>query len=1012
MLSMAKLVSPGQAVAYYGKDNYYTRDELEDASQWFGEGARLLNLEGRVDPLDFEKILAGELPNGTVVGEGSNRDHRPGMDMTYSAPKSVSIMALVAGDDRLPRANMDAVKQTLAWAEINFAEARIHSGERTEVVKTGNLLVALFAHDTSRNLDPQLHVHAVVANATQTADGRWRAHHNDKLWSNNSLLGAIYHSFLRERVEALGYQTELTGKHGTFELTAISRETIELFSSRRQDILEKAASLGIESPQGLRAVANRTRDPKRSLDDRQQLYSTWEAIAAGAGVDLRATMARATARSGSTRSAEWRDISASPAAGSLARFYGEIKTYIHDLTSGHSENPFYVRPGMLPSRAEFTAAKSVASAVHHLSERETSFGKYDVAAAALHLGLQTNIHAIERQIDRMQSKGVLLPGTQDDKLTTRHARDVERQIIAEAERGRGQSRPSISDKNLAGERLQAFAKADKGFALNVGQETAGRQILSSPDRFLNVQGVAGAGKSSMLRPAAHILQEDGKQVLVLGVQNVLVQRLSKEIDVPAASVAKFIATHRHLLKSDVPAEKLEFARQQFRDSVIFIDESSMVSNDQALQLKKIANLVGVHLMVDIGDKRQLGAVEAGKPFELSQSTGVTTALMTENLRARAPDLRQAAFQANNRDTSAAFRTLKGRTISVGDKVGEIASERWLRLSPEDRSRTILMTSGRVLMEEVNGRVQDGLRAEGTLEGPATTITILDKEQPTRAELQSPATYEAGMRIEIQMDLRKSQGYKFAPARGQHQSGTVVAVDREKETVRFRLDSGKEHTLLPRKLPLDKDRDPVRLSRPRQIDIHKGDTLRWTETDHKRQIFSKGLTTILGITKAGVEVTNSQGVPITLPHDDPMLKRVDLAYALNTHQLQGATSDNAIAAARASETNLANARSFLVNITRPRDGLEIIVDDANRYADRIARNPGDKTSALETLGEVPTGPSREAVRVANSGLKAAGELPGQKLAASQSAAQLYKPPERQPDIADRPGGGARTRDFER
>lgn len=1011
MLSVSSL-SSAQASIYYQKDNYYTRDENENASEWIGEGARLQGLHGKVDPTIFEQVLAGQLPDGTIVGEGSNREHRAGIDLTFSAPKSVSIIALVGGDDRVVRAHMGAVQDAITWSERNFAEARIRSGESVEVVKTGNLMVALFAHDTSRSLDPQLHVHAVMANVTQTADGKWRAQHNDKFWSNNTLIGSIYHSFLRERIEALGYQTELTGKHGTFEIKGFPRETIELFSSRRQDILAKAAELGIESPAGLEAVSARTRDAKRGVSDRDALYATWEGMATSAGLDLNARIEKAKGRSNSDRQSNWQDISSSPFRAVLSQSVGEIKTYLTDLTSSHSANPYFVRPGIIPSPAEMAAAKAVGSAVHHLSERETSFGKYDIAAAALHLGLQTNIHSIEKQIDRMVTKGVLLPGDKEDRFTTQMARDTERQIIAEGEAGRGQTSPVIADKDVAGRRLQDFAKADKGYALNAGQETAGRQILTSADRFQNIQGVAGAGKSSMLRPAAHILREEGKQVLVLGVQNILVQSLSKEIDVPAMSAAKFLATHRNLLKPNVSPEKLDFARAQFRDTAIIIDEASMLSNRQALDLKRIANIVELDRMVDIGDKRQLGAVEAGKPFELSQSTDLTTTLMTENLRARTPDLRQAAAQANEGAISAAFRTLKDRTVSVGDKVSEIASERWLRLPKEDRDKTILMTSGRVLMQEVNSRVQEGLRAEGVLVGPASAIAILDKVQATRAELQSPATYEAGMRIDIEMNLRKSQNFGLAPVRGQRQSGTILSVDREKETVRFRLDNGKEFTLQPRKLPINQDRDPVRLSRQRQIEIHEGDKLRWTDTDHKRQIFNGSQTTVLGITKDGVQVTNNQGVAITLPMDDPMLKRVDLAYALNTHQLQGATADNVIAAARASETNLANARNFLVNITRPRDGIEIILDDANRYADRISKNPGDKSSALETLGETPTGPSRQAAIAANAAAKAAGELPVQKAVAQQAAARLYKPPERQPDIADRQGGSAKSRDFER
>ncbi|QYE37221.1 conjugative relaxase (plasmid) [Polymorphobacter sp. PAMC 29334] len=203
MISAASVGGAGAAASYYGKDNYYSAEDLEQSSLWLGAGAEAAGLSGGVALDTFTAILEGKMPDGTVIGVGQTGSHRPGMDLTFSAPKSLSLLAYVAGDERLLDANMAAVKATLKWAEANLAEARTGAGGE-KVVKTGNLVVALFQHDTSRNLDPQAHIHAVIANATQTADGKWHALHNDKLWSNNTLLGSIYHAYLREGVTKLG----------------------------------------------------------------------------------------------------------------------------------------------------------------------------------------------------------------------------------------------------------------------------------------------------------------------------------------------------------------------------------------------------------------------------------------------------------------------------------------------------------------------------------------------------------------------------------------------------------------------------------------------------------------------------------------------------------------------------------------------------------------------------------------------------------------------------------------
>ena len=167
MISAASVGGAGAAGSYYTRDNYYSAEDLEQSSQWFGVGAEAAGLAGPVSIDTFTAVLEGRLPDGSVIGNGQTGTHRAGMDLTFSAPKSLSMLAYVGGDTRLLDANMAAVKATLAWAEKNLAEARTGAGG-ANVVKTGNLLVALFQHDTSRNLDPQAHVHAVIANATQT----------------------------------------------------------------------------------------------------------------------------------------------------------------------------------------------------------------------------------------------------------------------------------------------------------------------------------------------------------------------------------------------------------------------------------------------------------------------------------------------------------------------------------------------------------------------------------------------------------------------------------------------------------------------------------------------------------------------------------------------------------------------------------------------------------------------------------------------------------------------------
>lgn len=172
MLSIGKVSTGAAAGAYYEEaDDYYHQDR--SPSQWQGEGAARLGLSGEVDAKRFQDLLDGKLPDGGQLHNAAD-GRRGGTDLTFSAPKSVSMQALIGGDTRLIDAHERAVSRALAHAET-MATCRVTEAGVTRPEATGNLVVASFRHDLSRATDPQLHTHAVVVNATQRDDGQWRA---------------------------------------------------------------------------------------------------------------------------------------------------------------------------------------------------------------------------------------------------------------------------------------------------------------------------------------------------------------------------------------------------------------------------------------------------------------------------------------------------------------------------------------------------------------------------------------------------------------------------------------------------------------------------------------------------------------------------------------------------------------------------------------------------------------------------------------------------------------------
>ena len=241
MLSIGALASAAQGASYYERDGYYAKDDPDHraASAWVGKGAEELGLKGPVDPDTFRAILEGKVPDGSDTrlgrrGKDGEILHRPGRDLTFSAPKSVSIAALVGGDDRIVEAHDRAVKATLAWVEKNAAETRMKDPETGRMGRVGDqkIVAATFRHDTSRNLDPQLHTHSVLANMVQGEDGKWRSMANEGLYARQKLIGMLYRNELAGSLARLGYGIEKTHADGRFEIAGVSRDTIEAFSTR------------------------------------------------------------------------------------------------------------------------------------------------------------------------------------------------------------------------------------------------------------------------------------------------------------------------------------------------------------------------------------------------------------------------------------------------------------------------------------------------------------------------------------------------------------------------------------------------------------------------------------------------------------------------------------------------------------------------------------------------------------------------------------------------------------
>jgi len=599
---------------------------------------------------------------------------------------------------------------------------------------------------------------------------------------------------------------------------------------------------------------------------------------------------------------------------------------------------------------EIAAAHAVASAVRHLSEREAAFKTTDLAKAAFDFGLPTTMPLIEKRIEQLADQGALSKGrgAMQGLLTTTDAAALEARMLAEIDKGKGAVSPIMLGEE-AGLSLQASASINFGMRLNAGQEAAGRMILSSTNRIVAVQGVAGAGKSSLLRPTAQLLSENGKRVIGLGVQNTLVRMLERETGIPSMTLHRFLGQHRNLLDGSARKVELAEARASYHDTVIVLDEASMVSTRDQDRLVRLANVLEVDRLVLMGDPKQLGSVEAGKPFALALAAGAENARMDTNLRARSETLKLAQAAAQQGRTSEALGYLKDHIVEVSENSAVVAAERWLLLPPAERERTGIYVSGRRLRDEVNAAVQTGLVANGEIGPGRIDLTVLSRVNATREELRHVRTYKPGMVLELATrQARQHLG------KGRYD---IVKVDGGRGVVELRDASGRQHTFVPSRIGAKGDGQAVQLHERKPLVLYTGDTIRWTANDHQRGLINADRATITGITPNQVSVRTSTGMDHALKPDDPMFARIDLAYALNAHMAQGLTSDKGIAVMDSQTRKLLSARNFLVTITRLRDELTLIVDNRDKVAMGIGRNPGDNTSALEVAERLGAAASR-------------------------------------------------------
>ena len=945
--SVTQLRSSATAVSYYEKDGYYAKDDPEhrDASFWEGEAARDAGLRGHVLPGEFEDVLDGWVP-GTEIRLGRLRegehDHRPGWDITFSAPKSVSLEGLAMGDRRVIRAHDDAVRATLKWIETDLLQTRgwdPATRQRPRVAADG-MIVAGFRHLASRGGDPQLHTHCVLANMTRNASGEWRSVEPTKLLRGRKLIGAYYRNELARRLQSLGMAVtpRMIGDVPGFELAGYDKTFLDAFSGRRAEILAYLEEHGLaNTARNTELAALATRRAKREVG-LSELVPRWRARVEEMGLVR-------------DRGALRPDRPVDPATGERV---APVEVPPPDLPANELRSlrrapklprlPGRPREGWVPSRGpaealpvpETGVLEAVARAVSHVSERRTWVAEAEIRAVALgHAPGRYALAGIDGAIGRLVAGGELIEVERrgmDRAFVTEAAVRAERRILDLMRDGRGAGK-RLGDAGAVEERLA-------GSRLTPGQREAVRTVLLSEDVVVGVQGHAGSGKTTMLCEVKELL--GARPIQGLAPSAAAARVLGREAGIPSTTLQWFLTRY-----GDIPdAEQLKLAREEYGGKVLAVDECSMIDTGRMEQLLRIAKRLDVARVALVGDTAQLRAVDAGQPFRLLQKAGMKTATMDQVLRQRDEELREAVLRARHGAPGESIRSLReGRVREVPrEALGDEAARCWLALGAEERADTAVMAPTHEIRRRTNEAIREGLAEEGALRGRVLEVDRLVNRHLTRALASELSIYEPGDQAVFHADAYGCRTDDVCTVTGKR-DGRVILLHPDGGERSFR--------------PSGNAKNYFGLFDTERIELRAGDRIRWTRNRKappprfgqppQPSLVNGGEAKILEIGRKRVRFQDADR-EFSLALGDPQLRHLDHAWCTTVHAAQGKTAKGAIAVLDAG--GAADQEMFHVEISRVKDEFLLLTDDREALIELLEGRSGGEEGALEAIGLDP------------------------------------------------------------
>lgn len=658
MLSISN-VTAKMASSYYEKDGYYARD-MQDGDRWQGRLCKQLALPiHSLEPEQFNELVL-------------QNPKRAGFDLTFSAPKSVSV-AMVMNEEMkkdMLTCHNKAVEKILHEIEANEIAARITKNSITETIQTGNMACGKFNHYVSRNSDMQLHTHAVILNKTMYNEKIY-AVSNESIYQNKILYGQLYRNQLAKNLQKKGYSLEITDhEKGFFEIKGVEQEMLERFSTRRQEILQQLKSWNVGDAVNASRAALLSRKAKEHRNLGELTESWRESILQAGGIQVE-------------------------------KVNEPIKVVKEDKRNAFDQ------------------------AVNRLSEHQYAFSKRELERAVLAEGCIAGMERIDFETQLNKSYliclGKPISNGEDIYYTSPENQAAELQITQNIVQSQGKMKALLAEKVKSD---LIHISQEQGLTLSKEQTEAVLHIATSRDRFSAVQGLAGTGKTYLLNATREVLEKNGYNVIGASFTGKAAEGLQFEAKIKSTTIHSLLNKLEKEAGNAIKDE--DFSQKKTWDfegllsgkkpEIWVIDEAGLTDNNIMVHLQTAAKAKNAKVVL-VGDYQQLAPVGAGNSYSnLVQSGKISTCYLSDIRRQKNETLLQAVKESVTGDIHKSLELVADHTFEIPStsKRFKAITKEYVELSPAEQKNTIVLTAKNKDRIAINDSIRAALIKNGRL----------------------------------------------------------------------------------------------------------------------------------------------------------------------------------------------------------------------------------------------------------------------------------------------------------